>query len=205
LSEQGNLTPESPGTLQRLLEQRPLLFVLVFEGALVVLALILALLFGLRPWDDIGWSGSAFVMALLATLPMVVALDLLGRVDWAWVHAISDAIREVLLPLFRNAPPGALIAVALMAGIGEELLFRGVVQAGLEAWLGPLAGLLLASLLFGLAHFVTLGYFALASLMGLYFGLLYQWSGNLLVPILVHALYDWIALRWYLRRYHDDS
>jgi uncharacterized protein len=205
LSEDSETNQEAPGALQRLLAGRPLLFVLAFQGALVVIALVLALLLGLRPWDDIEWSGSAFVLTLLATLPMVLALDLLGRVDWAWVRGIGEVIRDFLLPMFRNAPPGTLIAVALLAGIGEELLFRGVLQAGLESWLGPWPALLLASLLFGLAHFVTVGYFALAVLIGIYFGLLYQWTGNLLVPMLAHALYDWIALRWYLRRYHDES
>ncbi|HRQ66251.1 MAG TPA: CPBP family intramembrane metalloprotease [Xanthomonadaceae bacterium] len=204
MSEDSSTANASRSALQRMLHRHPIPLVLSFEGMLAVVALLLALAFGLRPWNELEISVSVLVLTLAATLPMVLALDLLGRVRWNWVQEIADAIRVALLPLFRNAPPGALVAVALMAGIGEELLFRGVIQAALEGWLGPLAGLLLASLLFGLAHFVTVGYLVLACLMGLYFGLLYQWTGNLLVPILVHALYDWVALRWYLRRYPDD-
>ncbi|HRQ66810.1 MAG TPA: hypothetical protein PKZ76_18410 [Xanthomonadaceae bacterium] len=79
MKEDNDTTPEAPGTLQRLLAESPLMFVLAFEGALAVVALVLALLFGLRPWDDIEWPGSAFALVLLATLPMVLALDLLAR------------------------------------------------------------------------------------------------------------------------------
>ena len=90
--------------------------------------------------------------------------------------------------------------VSALAGIGEELLFRGVLQAGLsEAW-SPMAGIVVASLLFGAAHAVSLSYLVLATLMGLYLGLLYHLTGNLLLPIIVHALYDWIAIHFYLRR-----
>ena len=35
--------------------------------------------------------------------------------------------------------------------------------------------------------------------MGFYLGWLYQATGNLLVPIMVHFLYDWVVLEWYLR------
>ncbi len=102
--------------------------------------------------------------------------------------------------LFRgNSSQWAIIAVSLLAGFGEELLFRGVIQAGLEQLTGTATGLVLASLIFGLLHAITPAYFILATIMGLYLGLLYQLTGNLLIPCLVHALYDWAAITWYLR------
>ena len=57
----------------------------------------------------------------------------------------------------------------------------------------PLA-LLLASLLFGLAHAITRTYVVLATVFGIYLGWLWTASGNLLVPIVAHALYDFVAL-----------
>lgn len=109
-------------------------------------------------------------------------------------------MRRFVAVLFRRTRPGAVVLVSALAGIGEELLFRGVIQAGLVAWLTPASGIVIASLLFGLAHAVSFSYLVLATLMGLYLGLLYHWTGNLLVPILVHALYDWVAIRYYLHR-----
>ena len=91
-----------------------------------------------------------------------------------------------------------MVLVSALAGIGEELLFRGVIQDGLNLHFSTAASLIIASLLFGLAHAVTPAYFIIASLMGLYLGWLYLHTGNLLIPIIVHGLYDWIAIRFYL-------
>lgn len=182
-----------------LMKRRPILFALGFESALAVLALLLAVVFGLHPWADIDFSAGALVQSVAATVPMVVALLALMQARWDWVRALRRIVEDHLLPLFRNAGPAAIFAVALAAGVGEELLFRGVIQAGLEGLIGPLAALAVASLLFGLAHALTAGYFIVTCLMGFYLGWLYQATGNLLVPIMVHFLYDWVMLAWYLR------
>jgi membrane protease YdiL (CAAX protease family) len=55
-------------------------------------------------------------------------------------------------------------------------------------------GLLLASLLFGLLHPLTVMYFVLASLVGVYLGCWQLATDNLLVVIVAHALYDFVAL-----------
>ena len=43
-------------------------------------------------------------------------------------------------------------AVTLATGIGEEVLFRGLIQEGLSGVLGGVGGLIAASLVFGLSH-----------------------------------------------------
>jgi len=113
---------------------------------------------------------------------------------------LRDLIRFGLMKWLGNAGPAALAALAIMAGIGEELLFRGVLQGGLENPLGTWWALLIASLLFGLAHALTPAYFVLATLMGVYLGLIYVWTSNLLIVIVIHALYDWLALLYYRYR-----
>jgi hypothetical protein len=55
-------------------------------------------------------------------------------------------------------------------------------------------GLVLASLLFGLAHPISKAYVVLASFIGLLLGLLYLLTENLLACILAHALYDAILM-----------
>lgn len=167
---------------------------------MVVIAVVLALLFGLRPWQELDASASALLQAIAATVPLLVGLLVLPAGRWRWADELIGVVRRFLRELFRNARPGAVALVALLAGLGEELLFRGVIQAGLADLWSPPAALLLASLLFGLAHAISPSYLLLASAMGLYLGLLYHWTGNLLVPIVVHALYDWIAIHFYLRR-----
>lgn len=136
----------------------------------------------------------------MATAPLAASLLALPRGRWAWADELTDLVRRFLRVLFRHARPGAVVVVSVLAGIGEELLFRGVIQTGLVGLWGPGIGILLASLLFGAAHAVSASYLLLATLMGLYLGLIYHWTGNLLIPIIIHALYDWIAIHFYLRR-----
>jgi uncharacterized protein len=179
--------------------RKPLAGALLFQGAMIPLALVLALLLGLRPWADLKVSGAAIAIAMLATIPPLVAAWLLSYLSYAWVTELLDKIHYVLRLLFRGSGQGAIVAVSLLAGFGEELLFRGVVQAGAEQYLNAWTALLVASVFFGLVHAITPAYFVLATMMGLYLGLLYQVTGNLLIACLVHALYDWAAITWYLR------
>ena len=79
-------------------------------------------------------------------------------------------------------------------GFAEELLFRGVIQA---RW-----GLFPASILFGVLHFATPAYALLATVVGLYIGLLHQFFQSLLIPIQLHALYDCAALLYLRYRVH---
>lgn len=86
-----------------------------------------------------------------------------------------------------------LLILSLSAGFSEELLFRGVLQV---KW-----GLWAASLLFGAAHFLTPLYFILATAIGLYLGYVYEVTQCLIVPILLHALYDFFVLLRYKKMY----
>lgn len=80
--------------------------------------------------------------------------------------AVLLGVTSTVGPLSQGAPPAwpplapllvAAVATALTAGFGEELLYRRLLQTRLEAWCGPTAGLLWASLLFGLMHATSHG------------------------------------------------
>jgi membrane protease YdiL (CAAX protease family) len=90
----------------------------------------------------------------------------------------------------------AALILGLAAGIGEELLFRGVLQYQLSESLDSSAALAISSIIFGLLHAVTPLYALLATLASLYFGWLYLMSDNLVVPIATHAFYDFVALMY---------
>lgn len=86
----------------------------------------------------------------------------------------------------------------LTVAVGEELLFRGVVQGELRRALGPAGAVAGASLLFGLLHYVAgtgtpaekLVYVAVAATLGIGLGALYEYTDTLVVPILVHGAYN---------------
>ncbi|MEO7402767.1 MAG: CPBP family intramembrane glutamic endopeptidase, partial [Burkholderiales bacterium] len=84
--------------------------------------------------------------------------------------------------------------VAALAGIGEELLFRGVIQTKLGDWMTPLIGLCLTSFLFGLAHALSKLYFAFAIIVGAFLGWLSLHYHDLVAPMVAHGLYDFVAL-----------
>ena len=108
--------------------------------------------------------------------------------------------RSVLALMGSTFKPrlGLFVAVLLgtAAGLGEEMLFRGVLQYELIGRLGTVIGVGLSSVVFGLLHAVTPAYAFLATLASVYFGFLYLHTGNLAVPIITHGLYDVLALMY---------
>lgn len=104
-------------------------------------------------------------------------------------------VEERIAPLFAGSSPAEIVLVAGLAGLGEETLFRGVVQTALLDRCPTWAAVGISATLFGLAHFLSATYAVMAALVGAYLGWLHLASGNLLVPIVAHAVYDLVALR----------
>jgi membrane protease YdiL (CAAX protease family) len=87
----------------------------------------------------------------------------------------------------------ALLGIGLAPGIGEELFCRGWVQRGIELRGRPVAGVLLASLLFGVLH-VDPVHAAFASVLGLYLGLAALLAASTRAPIACHAVNNLLAV-----------
>jgi membrane protease YdiL (CAAX protease family) len=148
-----------------------------------------------------------------------MAVDIGGRLDFLWGLAAAipplvfggiatspwglrfAPLKRIFLALERS-PLGDFIrqgdwahfaVLAAFAGLGEELLFRGVLQ--------PKIGLLLSALVFGLLHALTPTYFIAATILGLYMGGLTEWMGGSIgAAAATHALYDFVVLVLYQRR-----
>ena len=91
----------------------------------------------------------------------------------------------------------ALLAISLaLVGPAEELAFRGFVQRGLETSFGKTAGLLIASILFGLLHGLnSLRSIIPVTVVSLFLGYVWQKTdGNTVAAAWVHGLYDAIAI-----------
>ncbi|HEV7381635.1 MAG TPA: CPBP family intramembrane glutamic endopeptidase [Dyadobacter sp.] len=82
----------------------------------------------------------------------------------------------------------ALGVFGVVGPIGEEVLFRGVLQRKLIEWkVTPAAGIWIVALLFSIIHFQFYGFFPRLFL-GALFGYLFYWSGNLWVAIGAHVV-----------------
>lgn len=94
-----------------------------------------------------------------------------------------------------------LLNILIIAPV-EEYLFRGVIQGRLRDTFGPVGAIAGASILFGLVHIfnytgsiegVLAGVF-LITVVGAVFGILYERTGNLTVPVIAHALYNTVLI-----------
>jgi membrane protease YdiL (CAAX protease family) len=176
-----------------------LVWAVSIEGGLVALAWLLGWWLDLPPLRTFAWDGGDALKGLAATVPLLVLLVVMFRWPVGPFAGLKRLSEEVLRPALAPCTVVDLVGISILAGIGEEMVFRGVAQAGLERSLGLWGGLVAASVLFGLVHFLSVTYFVLATLMGAYLGALWMYSGNLLVPVVVHGAYDLVALLWLLR------
>ncbi|WP_018861494.1 CPBP family intramembrane glutamic endopeptidase [Thioalkalivibrio sp. ALJ3] len=182
------------------LRSHPLLVGLMFQAALIPLALLLAALAGIPLGEHLHWDPDHVLIGLIAVLPMLAMLGLVAHFGGTAYDTLSSQVREFIGRLFGNAWPGAILLISLLAGLGEELLVRGVLQTWLDTRMPAGLAIVIAAVVFGLAHAITRLYFVFATAIGLYLGLLYYLTGNLLVVVITHALYDWIVIHWYRRK-----
>jgi membrane protease YdiL (CAAX protease family) len=171
----------------------------VFEGGLVFLWLIVGQWLEMSPSEQGHISVKAFVLGGAATLPLLPLMFFVSRSRYPPLRRLMLEIDELLVPFLSRLTVADFAVVAILAGFGEEGLVRGLLQGWLAENLSPATGLVAASTLFGLLHFVTPAYALLAGLLGLYLGILYLATGNIVVPIVVHALYDFLALLYLVR------
>jgi uncharacterized protein len=111
---------------------------------------------------------------------------------------MEDQVTKIidLIIYYENFPQFLIIffLIAIMPALGEELLFRGIVQNQLmQIFRNPHAAIIIASFLFSFIHFQFFGFFP-RMFLGLLFGYLYYWSGNILIPISLHCLNNGLTL-----------
>ncbi len=174
-----------------------------FEGGLAVVAIALGWLLGTPPLSTFRFDSRDAAWGVAATLPPLGLFWLCLKCPWRPFEAITRVLDETLVPLFRDCRLLELAIIAALAGVGEEMLFRGVIQTAVAEEIGGPCGvwlgLLIAAILFGLFHPITLTYAALAGLIGLYLGWLWLANGNLLAPIVAHGVYDFLAMAYLVK------
>jgi hypothetical protein len=83
-----------------------------------------------------------------------------------------------------------LLIIGLLASLGEEFLFRGVILRLLYDWLkNPHAAILISAVLFSALHMQFFGFLPRTAL-GIIFGYVYFWSGSLWIPVILHFIFN---------------
>lgn len=161
--------------------------------------------FGILPLDRLHATPFTFGVGIVAAVPLLLGLRWTLTTGVNSVRRLVGLVVEQLGPLLAPRSPLELVLLAALAGFAEEILFRGVLQAGLARAMPESVALVVASAAFGLAHFITPAYAVLAGLAGLYLGGLFLLQGSLTAPIVAHAVYDIVALNYVVRLYRDQS
>ncbi len=90
-----------------------------------------------------------------------------------------------------------IIVIALIPALSEEFLFRGIIQRTLRDWTkNAHVAIIVTGFLFSFVHFQFFGFLP-RMFLGVLFGYLLYWTGNLWVPILAHFVNNALATVWY--------
>ncbi|GAB6142021.1 hypothetical protein JCM14076_27500 [Methylosoma difficile] len=175
----------------------------LFESSLILLAIILGWIAGINPFKTIQLSETALLYGVLGTVPLFLMFMGMQKLQAQSVNTIRELLLKTLGPGLNRYDWTDLLLLGAIAGLSEELVFRGVIQPWLENAWGYSVGLLVSSVLFGVVHAMTPLYALLATLVGIYLGLSMDYGDgrNLLTPILIHGLYDFLAFLMLMRAY----
>ncbi len=116
----------------------------------------------------------------------------------SWARGLEDRLKIFTDYLTQFDSPGyfllTVLVIAVLPAIGEEFLFRGLLQnLFIKISSNPHVAIWLAAFLFGALHFQFYGMVP-RMLLGVLFGYLYWWSGNLLIPVFAHFLNNALSL-----------
>lgn len=175
------------------------LLAIAVEGGLVLVALLLGWLLTQPPLSHFTLELRAVLWGLGAAIPMLLAALVLLHLPLRSLQNLRVWSDTVLRPLLVPCTTIDLLGISCLAGLGEEMVFRGVFQDALAEHLPPVGAIAVAAVLFGLLHAVSLSYALLAAGMGAYLGWLYVATDNLLAPMVTHAAYDFVMLVHLLR------
>jgi membrane protease YdiL (CAAX protease family) len=176
-----------------------ILFAVFFEAGLAPFSLLLGWLVGHQPLEGFVWSARDALWGAVAAVPLIALFLAMFRWPVGPLARVKEFCEQDVVPLFEDSDWSELALISLSAGVGEEMLFRGVLQATLMDWFGVGWGLSVASILFGVLHPISIGYIIFAGLLGFYLGGIWIYNGNLLTVMVTHALHDFVALGYLIR------
>ena len=164
-----------------------------------------------KPTQYLGLTSAKPIYFILGITVLLVALPF---VDWTgtinhelipettaigkWMKASEEATaKQIGFMLKRNTAQDLvlnLVLVAVFAGVGEELFFRGILQRlFIKIFKNPWAGILVTAFIFSAIHLQFYGFIP-RLILGILLGLLYWYSGSLWPSIIAHFVYDAFAV-----------
>ncbi|MDD3642876.1 MAG: type II CAAX endopeptidase family protein [Candidatus Krumholzibacteria bacterium] len=144
-------------------------------------------------------------LVLAASVAVIYPFDSVAWLFERWRPADSDYISILLA--FK--PKGILhfivmaLGMAVLTPVGEELLFRGLVQQTFRRNMGAATAIALSGTIFAVAH-GTLFLMPAVALLGVMIAWVYHRTQNLIYAILIHAVFNFASL-WRLHEATEES
>ena len=167
-----------------------------------------------HPWSELGikrgfvgdltrvWHLAALDAVVFQVLPPALGIAFLFGYGRVLIDHVTARLPVDVGSGAGLAAVGGLLALALVLTLVEEIVYRVTIQQYLRSFIGTPAAILLAAVLFGLAHAVgtagspavVLGDVAGVTLDGVFFGIIYARTHNLLVTWATHYAADVVGL-----------
>lgn len=208
---------------QRVVIMLRILMLMQFLGLFVIPSIVFAYMsdrspsryLGLKkPWTPAYWMIGLTI--LLLAIPLVEITGQLNRLipfdagTLKWITDMEDKAGKTLKLLLTTSSVSDLVMniifIAVFAAVGEELVFRGVLQRiFIKGFRSPWAGIIFTAFLFSFFHMQFFGFIP-RFFLGILLGALFWYSGSLWTAILAHFVYDafFITLAWYYPKLVSD-
>jgi membrane protease YdiL (CAAX protease family) len=133
------------------------------------------------------------VVLILAAYPLIFLADVVTQ-----RLLRSPPQRQAIVEMFSESSTLEqriliIVLAVSLAPLAEEFIFRFFIYGVVKRYFGRLVGVLVSALLFAAVH-AHLPSFAPLFVLGSCFAIAYEWSGSILVPMTMHALFNAITL-----------
>ncbi len=152
---------------------------------------------------DSGFRLSQLLLAVLGMIASIPAMNALVKFNEqlilpeslsaieSWMRAAEEQAQESVGILLGQSTVGSLIVslliVGVLAGVSEELFFRGALQRiFMSGRMNVHVAIWLTAFVFSAFHLQFFGFLP-RLLLGAYFGYLFYWSKSLWLPIVMHV------------------
>ncbi|MHC1703263.1 MAG: lysostaphin resistance A-like protein [Tenuifilaceae bacterium] len=185
-------------------------------GLFIVPGFLLSMYFSSKPFEYLGFKKISVNLTFLTVLVVLFAfpaINLLAslneQIDLPEFMVGMEEKAQLLTKAFMkvNSTGGFLVnifMIAILPAIGEELIFRGILQRLFTELTGKVIwGIIISAVLFSSMHLQFQGFLPRFAL-GVVFSYLFLWSGSLWLPIIAHFMNNLVAVIGYTLIYKGD-
>ncbi len=173
-----------------------------FYGVLLLIVLFFAGRRAGRAWARLGLRRFPVWVVILMP-PAAIGLQIVATIISALLSPALGGMKNPqecdISQAFGAEPYLAVISIAVVAPVVEEIVFRGFIYGGLRARMGVVLSVLLSAAIFGLAHSLSVGgsillLFPSLFVAGVALALVYERSRSLVPGMVLHGCFNLIAV-----------